>query len=162
MEIFWNVRDAYSVDNAIGKQLDVLGKYVGVNRYPGGKPDIGDVGFRQLIKFKIVKNSSKHTMKDLDDMLDLFFPTSEFIMEDNYDMTMTYTFPLSQSDNLDNLIAADVLPKPMGVTLITQTAPDVLGRFGFADYTDGLPADVNGFSLYNGYVGGSVPKAYAV
>lgn len=31
--IYQDVRDAYSIDTAVGKQLDIIGKYVGVNRF---------------------------------------------------------------------------------------------------------------------------------
>lgn len=31
--IYWDVQEAYDIETAVGKQLDVLGKYIGVDRY---------------------------------------------------------------------------------------------------------------------------------
>lgn len=42
--IFWDVIDGYYVDTAIGRQLDVIGKYVGVDRFYNSD-DINSVAF---------------------------------------------------------------------------------------------------------------------
>lgn len=58
-EIAFDVREGYNVDTAVGVQLDVIGKYVGIDRFfqgqdltgyfslllQGATPDVGQVGF---------------------------------------------------------------------------------------------------------------------
>jgi hypothetical protein len=35
--IYWDVQDAFDIDTAVGKQLDILGKYIGVDRFFTGE-----------------------------------------------------------------------------------------------------------------------------
>jgi hypothetical protein len=42
-----DVRDAYNVDTAIGNQLDIVGKYVGINRYYEGQSFSGYFAFQE-------------------------------------------------------------------------------------------------------------------
>ena len=97
--VFYEVRDAFNVDDAIGVQLDVLGKYVGANRYALDNTGIDDDDMRFQTKLRITKNVSDNTLKSIDDLLELYFPLEVFVLTDNKDMTMTYLFPEALSPN---------------------------------------------------------------
>lgn len=141
--ILFKIRDGFNIVNepyAIGKQLDCIGEWVGVNRiYDAGQPlypwfslinaeqtdtdpfqggfqdwndpiaqDGGFLGFDDLvmganktaladdlflalIKMKIIKNSSTHTMGDLDRKLYEYFGNDIYITWDGINMTYNYT-----------------------------------------------------------------------
>ena len=140
--ILFKVRDGFNIVNqpyAIGKQLDCIGEWVGVNRiYDAGQPlypwfsyvdweqtttdeyqggfqdwndpiaqDGGFLGFDDLImganktaladdlflsliKLKIIKNSSTHTMGDLDKRFKEYFGNDIYITWDGMEMTYNY------------------------------------------------------------------------
>ena len=140
--ILFKIRDGFNIVNApfaIGKQLDCIGEWVGVNRiYDAGQPlypwfslidaeqtdtdpfqggfqdwnepiaqDGGFLGFDDLvmganktaladdlflalIKMKIIKNSSTHTMGDLDKRFYEYFGNDIYITWDGMEMTYNY------------------------------------------------------------------------
>lgn len=141
--ILFKIRDGFNIVNqpfAIGKQLDGIGEWVGVDRiYDAGQPlypwfsyinaeqtttdpfqggfqdwndpitqDGGFLGFDDLImganktaladdlflaliKMKIIKNSSTHTMGDLDRKFHEYFGNDIYITWNGMEMTYNYT-----------------------------------------------------------------------
>jgi len=140
--ILFKIRDGFNILRepfAIGKQLDCIGEWVGVDRiYDAGQPlypwysyvdweqtttdqyqggfqdwddpiveDGGFLGFDDLImganktaldddlylaliKMKIIKNSSTHTMGDLDKKFKQYFNDDIYITWDGFEMTYNY------------------------------------------------------------------------
>lgn len=140
--ILFKIRDGFNIVNqpyAIGKQLDCIGEWVGVNRiYDAGQPlypwfslidaeqtteDVWQGGFQDwndpiaqdggflgfddlimganktaladdlflsLIKLKIIKNSSTHTMGDLDRKFYEYFGSDIYITWNGMEMTYNY------------------------------------------------------------------------
>ena len=141
--VLFKIRDGFNIVNepfAVGKQLDCIGEWVGVDRiYDAGQPlypwysyidwaqtttdpyqggfqdwddpiveDGGFLGFDDLIvgtnktaladdlflaliKLKIIKNSSTHTMGDLDRKFYEYFGNDIYIEWDGINMTYNYT-----------------------------------------------------------------------
>lgn len=141
--LIFKIRDGFNIVNApyaIGKQLDCIGEWVGVDRiYDAGQPlypwysyidwdnitiddwqggfqdwddpiieDGGFLGFDDLviganktsltddlylalIKLKIIKNSSSHTMGDLDRKFYEYFGNDIYITWNGMEMTYNYT-----------------------------------------------------------------------
>lgn len=141
--ILFKIRDGFNIlkePYAVGKQLDCIGEWVGVNRiYDAGQPlypwyalinseqtttdvwqggfqdwdepivddggflgfddlvvgsnevELPDDSFLSLIKLKIIKNSSTHTMGDLDKKFKEFFGDDIYITWDGIEMTYHYT-----------------------------------------------------------------------
>lgn len=141
--ILFKIRDGFNIVNepfSIGKQLDCIGEWVGVDRiYDAGQPlypwysyidwdnitiddwqggfqdwddpiieDGGFLGFDDLvigtnktsltddlylalIRLKIIKNSSSHTMGDLDKKFYEYFGNDIYITWDGMEMTYNYT-----------------------------------------------------------------------
>lgn len=179
--IIFKIRDGFNILNppyAVGKQLDVIGEWVGIDRfYDAGQPlypwfslpdwnddyavieqdafmggfqdwnepliedggflgyddlitgvnrtQLNDDWFLKLIKLKIIKNSSRHTMRDLDDKLFEFFNNGIYITWGYDDNQLTKTEPdgLSLTFNYTpdyNVIIEiaknkDALPIPTGM-----------------------------------------------
>jgi len=121
-DVFLDTEEAYNLNTATGKQLDVLGKYAGVNRfYSDGVLDDDD--FRIIIKLKIIQNHSNHSKKSIDDSLFAFFENKIFATTENK-MDLNY---ILLDDAVSNIISVlkekNVLPRPMGVDLSFIIAP---------------------------------------
>lgn len=167
--IILNIRDAFNIDTAVGVQLDILGKYIGVDRFykvvslplafgfssyledePTDQTGFADVSdfltkdgtflsaseiisktailnddeYRILLKLKVTQNYSNFSMKDINDSLYRFFENQIYVI-DNLDMTMTYYFDSAQSSLkviIEAAIYKGVIPKPMGVKLLTPVS----------------------------------------
>ena len=62
------VQDAFDINTAEGVQLDVLGKYTGVNRNTrtfSGTITLSDKDFRFFIRFEVIKNNSGSDLKTI-------------------------------------------------------------------------------------------------
>ncbi|RPJ58261.1 MAG: DUF2612 domain-containing protein [Dehalococcoidia bacterium] len=124
-ELIQSVKNGYNLDTAVGKQLDVLGKYVGIDRQLSDgttTTEMSDTDYRKYIKFKILKNFSSHSLKSVDDMLAAYFGES-IKLEDNFDMSATYIVP--DIDFAKTLYYENLFPKPLGVRLQVIVTPDV-------------------------------------
>jgi Protein of unknown function (DUF2612) len=150
-----SLEDAFSVETAVGVQLDVLGKYVGVTRKVQtftALVTLSDDDFRILIKVKILTNNSGSSLKDIQDLIQVYFPGTLRVF-DNQDMHMDYYFSATiGSVNLaEAFVRQGLLPKPMGVelgALIYVVGID--NMFGFRTYT--LPGfHISGFNSYTSY-----------
>ncbi len=115
------LQDAFNLESALGVQLDILGKYLGVTRYGydfSGAVTLTDDDFRQLIKIAIIQNASKSALSDIQNLLQQFFPGTIYVF-DYGDMRMSYFL---DSDAISEQLAQfyvkqGSLPKPMGVAL---------------------------------------------
>lgn len=147
-----DVQEAFSVDSAIGVQLDVLGKYIGVSRNGydfSGPVTLDDDDYRTILKIKIIQNSSQSDLSTIQSLLNTYFPDELFVV-DYQDMTMDYVY-FGNSTVAEFFVTAGLLPKPMGVHLrglITPINTDFY--FGFQTYSLG-PYNVNPFNDYSAY-----------
>lgn len=145
------IENAFSIEDAIGKQLDILGKYVDIpRRVPvfGGYTDLSDDDYRQLIKMKIFQNNSTSALSDIQNLISIFFPEALRVF-DYQNMHMSYYFDAEFGSQLlaEAFVRLGLLPKPMGV----QLAPLIYiagidNVFGYV--TDDIPYLINA-SGYN-------------
>jgi hypothetical protein len=101
------VQEAFNVNTAIGVQLDVIGKYVGVSRNGytlSGPVTLGDDDYRQLIKMVIIKNNSGSSLSTIQSLLAANFP-GQILVSDNQTMGLNYVLieSLGTSDLLEIL-----------------------------------------------------------
>ena len=75
---------------------------------------LNDAEFRINLKFKAIQNFSDHSIADIDNLLFENFGDA-VIMDDNFDMTMAYTFPTQDTRLAQILQAEDLLPRPAAV-----------------------------------------------
>jgi len=148
------VQQAFNINApaAIGVQLDILGKYLGVVRSGygvNGFISLSDADFLVMIKFAAAKNYSGSSLYDIQKMLDDFF-SGKILVTDYKNMHMSYLVnsSLGSQDLIQLIINNGLLPKPMGVQLsVTTYAPIIDKFFGFRTYEQ---AAVNS-SPFNSY-----------
>lgn len=132
-------QNAFNVNTAIGKQLDVLGKYVGAKRSGiglSGPITLNDDDFRVLIQLAILRNAAGSSLYDIQELLHEFFPDEIFVF-DYQNMHMSYLIDTSvgNQDLIQLAVSEGFLPKPMGVQLgATIYAPNPANLFGFRTY----------------------------
>jgi hypothetical protein len=151
------VQNAYNVDNAIGVQLDVIGKYAGVVR-TYGSITLGDDDFRTLIRIAIIKNSANSDLYSIQKLIYDFFPGTIYVF-DYKGMRMSFYLDtsLGSADFAQLVVSQGLLPLPMGVTLSsTIYGPNVGHFFGFSSYEN--PAhNASPFSTYERYQANLLP-----
>lgn len=151
------VQSAFTIDSAVGVQLDVVGKIVGATRYGhdfSGPVTLDDEDFRQFISLCVVQNSIGSSLKDVQELLAAYFPGTMFVF-DHLSMRINYFI---DSDAIDPTLAeffimSGRLPKPIGVQLGSVVyIPTIDDFFGFT--RNGHPAyNTTGFSRNTGFVG---------
>lgn len=173
-----DVLNGYDLETAVGHQLDILGKYIGTDRFYVGDDltdmfslitytesaldedvnavfngrwgfvdyddfdnpaydqkgvlnynsiftqgfQLNDNDYRTLLKFKIIKNYSNGSEKEIDDALFNFFG-DDVVMEQTDTMEITYTVPYQLTPVMLAAIKKEVLPRPMGVRLELAESP---------------------------------------
>lgn len=115
---------AFDLDNAVGEQLNILGKVVGQERTvdfqptDGSSPILDDGTYRTLLKAKIVKNLWKGQIDELQPVWKNLFPDGDIIIRDNQDMTMDVgvlgNVPLIVRDLIKY---GYIVPKPQSVRI---------------------------------------------
>jgi hypothetical protein len=151
-----SVQNAYSIGSAVGVQLDILGKYVGVTRNGFGffaQPiTLNDIDFATLIRLAIMSNNSGSSLADIQNLLFTFFP-GQILVIDHKNMHMSYliNFSLGSNNLIQLLVTEDLLPRPMGVGItVVIYAANVTKFFGFQTYEVG-PSNVSPFNTYSNY-----------
>jgi len=119
-------------------------KYASSGRSSSMLPDFS---YRQLIKLKIVTNSSDNTTGSIQDQIELFYNRA-LQLRDNQNMTMTYFY--SRTFQLPTTVLEQYLPRPMGVgiTIVEAIGFDV--RVGTQPaYTSETPHPIVDFGITN-------------
>ena len=126
---------AFDLDVAVGQQLDIIGRYVGVSRLlnfqPSGgeSPLLDDDTYRFLIKATVVKNTWKGNVEDLYAAWRILFPEVPlFQVQDLQDMTFNVVVGGDFSSLKTELIAQGyIVPKPEGVRIRLMTITPLAG-----------------------------------
>lgn len=152
------VQNAFDIDTAVGVQLDVLAKYIGVSRTGFGFTTfitLSDADFRILMKVKIALNSQFSSTENIMALIQEFF-ADQIFFTDHQTMRISYMIDSSapgpaSSEVVQLMVTQNLLPKPMAVgrgTIIIN--PGVSEFFGFRTY---FAAGVNNnpFNDYDDY-----------
>ena len=149
------VMNAYALDSAIGVQLDVIGKYVGISRYGytfTSAVTLNDIDYLTVIKLKIMQNSLGSSLADIQSLISIYFPGILRVF-DYKNMHMDYFFDttIGSSTLLEFFIKQRLLPKPMGVQMgVLIYAPIANKFFGFRTYQ--APGyNISPFNTYSSY-----------
>lgn len=144
------VINGFDIQTSVGKQLDILGEYVGVDRsyIVDNKVELlSDEDYRILVKLKAICNTSNLSEKDIDESLYGFFG-NDIRMDTNENMEMTYFVPKNKTPIIQAAIQKDVLPRPMGVMCAYIIEYDKK-FFGFCTYQNQTSVYKTGFRSYN-------------
>lgn len=149
------VQNGFDINLSAGMQLDVLGKYIGVNRHvytPSGPVTLTDNDYRTLLKLVLIKNNSGSSLFAIQALLAQNFPNLIKI-SDTGSMNLNYTISqqVGTPDLLAVLISGIYLPKPMGVGSVVVTVPSFTANyFGFRTYAS-AGSGISPFNLYGFY-----------
>lgn len=127
----------FDIDLAIGAQLDIIGKIIGVSRtvtfqptpfcslgvpgvpyfsYPS--PVLDDDMYRLVLRAKILQNMWDGTLPSLYEMWDTLLPNARLVIRDNQDMTIiALVIGLSMQIQKDLISNGYIVPKPQGVQM---------------------------------------------
>lgn len=113
---------AFYVENAVGKQLDMVGAIVGISReLPFASQYVtnglmADEEYRSAILAKILRNQWDGTNESLPLLWQSVYPSLQMEYTDNQDMTISVTVRGSVSNALNEMIQAGmIVPVPAGV-----------------------------------------------
>jgi len=117
-----SIPDAFDLNNAVGKQLDITGEIVGLDRLLNFQPQDGrsayldDDTYRLLQKAKISQNHWDGTIPGMYELWENLFPDYGIRVKDNQNMTMT-VYILGNTDAFIRELAANgyIIPRPEGV-----------------------------------------------
>lgn len=147
-----DIVNGFGIDTAVGKQLDTIGKYIGLKRQV--KVNIGtsdtniltDEQYRLLLKLKLISNTNYSSTSQIRTALYELFPNDIRLFDPR---TMQYEYQLSTifNDLVNVILAEELLPLPMGLGITVNVVPDLLELYGFYGY-DGLNNNPNGYSSY--------------
>ena len=149
-DLIMGVINGFNIETAIGKQLDILGEYIGIDRYylvDNQAELLSDDDYRLLMKLKAISNTSNLSHKALDDSLYDFFGNT-VRMDSDGNMEMTYFVPKDKTPIIQAAIQKEVLPKPMGVRCSYVIEYDKK-FFGFCTYQNQTAVYKTGFRTYN-------------
>lgn len=149
-DLIQEVTNGFDIETAVGKQLDILGEYIGVDRYyteDGEIKVLDDEDYRIILKLKAISNTSNLSHKTLDESLYDFFKNS-IRMDSVGNMEMTYFVPKNKTPIILAAIQKEVLPRPMGVRCSYIIEYDKK-FFGFCTYQNQSAVYKTGFRTYN-------------
>lgn len=114
---------AFSTQNAVGAQLDIIGQSVGANRDVGvplasGSSILDDPHYQTYILATIAKNNWDGTTPGLYAIWNSVFPNASLQIIDNQNMTIQ-ALVNNLVDNIDTelITAGLIIPRPAGVSL---------------------------------------------
>lgn len=142
--------DAFDLDTAVGAQLDILGKRVGLLR--SARIEFSDDDeYRFFIGLQISRNNSSAFMisderTSIQEVIQFAFDKLAYVL-DNKNMSLTlYISSTFDIDRLLLILELGILPKPQGVSYIVVMYEDPDLPFGFAELGEALPTDVDGYA----------------
>lgn len=124
---------------AVGPQLDILAKYVGVTRNGIGvyqQPiTLNDSDFTILIQMGIATNNFGSDLYTIDSFLQTYFQ-NQILVFDNENMTLNYLVvgSIASSNLIQMFITQNLLPQPMGVEIAAITYVTTISLFGMLNY----------------------------
>lgn len=150
-----DVMDAFDIDTAVGDQLDIIAKYVGISRRTYTFTEeviLDDADFRTLIKVKIIQNNSGTSFAEIQQLLWNLFSGAIKVF-DYQTMNMSYIFDAAYGSVTlaEVFVQQNLLPKPMGVQVGALIySANINNIFGFRTYTI-AGAGIKGFNSYADY-----------
>lgn len=142
------IMSAFNIETAVGKQLDMIGDYIGLKRPFLNGVLVSDDSYRYLLKLKIVLNYNTHTDYSITNSLYTFFG-NDVVLIDNRNMSMEYILKKIDNQELLTILSQNknLFPAPTGVlvSIVVHIPVDSL-QFGFYDTINGtIPEMIGGF-----------------
>ena len=148
------VERGFDPDTAVGPQLDIIGKFYGVDRSsPLRDVTLNDDDFRTVLKIKAITNTLGSSLKDIREFLSEINKDrllgGDLIITDHLRMRIGYTGALVVSQNLlFYLHDSNILPRPTGVSVNLGITRSDQTTFTFKKYGETSDAGT-GFNTYD-------------
>ena len=149
------IEKGFDLDTAVGAQLDIIGKYVGISRTNQGFSSLitlNDADFLSLIKVGILSSNSGSSLFEIQNLIKKYF-SGQVLVFDTKAMQLSYYMDSSigTPDFAQVVIAEELLPRPMGVGIAGVIySSDIRRFFGMRDYD--LPGvNISPFNSYDDY-----------
>lgn len=155
----FNISTIYGSTLAVGVQLDILAKYVGVSRnstsFAGGAITLSDADLITLIQFGIINNANGSSLSQIQALIHQFF-SGEVQVFDYANMYMSYLInsSLGSQNLIQALVNEGLLPAPMGVGVAAPIyAPSTVinSFFAFRTYTQAAASNTSPANTYSSY-----------
>ena len=149
-DVFLAFDAEFDLDTAVGAQLDIIGKTVGLLRADHIEFN-DDEEYRFFLRLQISRNNGSAFMvsddkTSIQDVIQFAFEKLAYVI-DSKNMTLTLyiedTFDITR---LLLILELAVLPKPQGVRYIVIMYETFGLPFGFSELTEPLPTDVAGYT----------------
>ena len=149
-DIYNDFHTEFDLDTAVGVQLDILGKIVGLPR--NARIEFNDdEEYRFFLNLQIARNNGSAFMvsdekTSIQSVIQFAFDKLAYVL-DNKDMTLILyiedTFDITR---LLLILELNVLPKPQGVRYLVVMYETTGLPFGVAELGEALPTDVDGYA----------------
>lgn len=148
------VLNAFNINDAIGDQLDTIGKYVGVTRdgYSfSGAVHLGDDDYRTFLQMVMVRNQLHANLFSIQKFMDQFL-SGEVQLFDQKTMRMDLFYLLNKGDDIlaEMFIMAGFFPRPLAVRLNVFLSG--FSFFGYRSYAEEAPSYVFPYNSYSSYI----------
>lgn len=150
-DILDGIINGFNIETAVGKQLDILGKYIGLSRnakniIPSTQTIVlTDEQYRLLLKLKLIVNVNFSSTAQIKEGLYNLFG-NDIQMYDDRDMTLEYWMTTDFQDLIGVILGENLLPLPMGLGCKLIVIDDDIHKF-YGYYTaSGYNNNPNGFS----------------
>ena len=129
-DLLVDIRNQFNYEQATGKQLDIIGEWLGLSRklkYPlqGGVYELTDKDFKDMLDLRMLINKSSLTNKEIIDILATKY--TSFLIDDSQDMTyVTIILQSPLNEALEQLLITgniNVAPMATGVNYIIEEHP---------------------------------------
>jgi hypothetical protein len=150
-----DVLNAFNPETCVGKQQDILGKWVGVDRYylgDGTTQILDDSNYRIVLNFKAISNSLDMSCSAIDNILYEFFGNNVICTTDD-DLRIFYLVTDEYFNISSILLQKKVLPKPIGIQIGGIIKNKIW--FGFSTYetfAKDISINVAGFATYTNWL----------
>lgn len=142
------VAASYNIETASSRELDIIGRIVGIGRRYSDDAVLTDDMYRLILRSKIWKNHSGATIDSIIQGLAFIIGVTEIRLVDNEDMSFSLEFFEVLTDlQRDAITYFDITPRPQGVRLAGFEEVASTARFG----GDG---DQFGRSQFGRFIGG--------
>lgn len=147
------LNQAFNLDNAVGQQLDILGKYIGGKRQGynfSQAMNLDDDQYRQFLKILVGRNKLRFDIKSIQEFIAQFFKdVLQVFAYGNMWIGYSYLVPVGSNLVAEFFIKAGQLPDPLCVGLkpLVPVAPKGNKFFGFTTTGSPAPATTLGFGI---------------
>lgn len=157
-DLIISVKNGYNIDNAVGVQQDIIGKYLGIDRNVPVSPYVlNDTDYRFYQRLRLIQNNSNHSTKSIVELVYQIFGT-DLLFFDRYNMSIAYIFPATVESLV--ILAKDLglLPKPAAVGISVSFTVDINNIFGYKKYGMAAPPWAISYKRYGVAAAGGMKK----